>query len=221
MFGAVKTGNEGGKDAVDGDPCWESIRKSVNPIKKHNKVVYSSTTTEPCSNTETGKGNQRTERLTVNRSHLRTSLTCTPYENSRDNPRKPQFICTEEHGIISGIDSGTKTKVDRGKFKIDATIDLHGYSTSMAYDLLVDFVIDSFERARKCILVITGWGSKRAGENSLRSNLHHWLQSDQIVNLILYYKQATPAHGGRGAFYVLLRKNKQKRISPKDYKEDL
>ncbi|QJC27664.1 hypothetical protein ANPL_02010 [Anaplasma platys] len=218
----MKAGNGGEKSTNNSDSCWEDIKKSVSPIKQRGKVVCCSVPTEPFSTVEFAKKSRRSVHapLDPSRNHKTTSAHL-QYGSSHEKLTKPQFLCSEERGILSGIDWGTKTRIDRGKYKIDATIDLHGYGTNVAYDLLVDFVIDSYERSRKCILVITGWGSKSAGENALRSNLHHWLQSDQIVNLILYYKQATPAHGGKGAFYVLLRKNKQKRISPNGYKEDL
>ncbi|ACZ49387.1 Smr domain-containing protein [Anaplasma centrale str. Israel] len=119
------------------------------------------------------------------------------------------YACTEESGLFSSIDAGTKARVDRGKYPIDKVIDLHGHSEASARDSLVEFVKSSFQSGHRCIRVITGWGSKNSGNNSIKSNLHRWLQLDSIVDMVLYYRQAIPAHGGKGAFYILLRTNKK------------
>ena len=119
------------------------------------------------------------------------------------------YACTEESGLLSGIDAGTKARIDKGKYPIDKVIDLHGYSEASAREELIECVKSSFRSGDKCIRVITGWGSRNSGNNSLKSNLHRWLQSDSIVNMVLYYRQAIPAHGGKGAFYILLRTNKK------------
>lgn len=212
MCEAVKAGDGDGRDTFGGS-WWEDVKKSVNPIKKQNKVICN-----PKPATQIDSQRESPCLFLDSKSHRNAYIA--HMDKNAECAISSQFPCTEEHGTISGIDSGTKTKIDRGKFKIDAIIDLHGYTQSVAYNSLVDFVIRSFERSHKCLLVITGWGRKNAGESCLRSNLHHWLQSEQIVNLILYYKQAIPAHGGKGAFYVLLRKNKQKHRYHDSYKEN-
>ena len=117
--------------------------------------------------------------------------------------------CSVEQGTISQIDGRTKSRILKGKYKIDGTVDLHGYTINLAYETLVSFITHNYNSCNKCVLVITGWGSKSLGENSIRRSLHHWLLSDKLISMVLYYTQATPAHGGKGAFYVLLKsKNK-------------
>ncbi|MFV9838954.1 MAG: Smr/MutS family protein [Aaplasma endosymbiont of Hyalomma asiaticum] len=118
-------------------------------------------------------------------------------------------LCSVERGTISQINGKTKSKLSKGLCRIDGTVDLHGCTMDIAYETLVDFITHSYNSSRKCVLVITGWGSKSLGENSIKSSLYHWLLSDRIINMVLYYTQAAPVHGGKGAFYVLLRsKNK-------------
>ena len=118
-------------------------------------------------------------------------------------------IYQESCGLVSCIDKNTKARIDRGLYHIDKLLDLHGYSQDTACGVLLNFITSSFMSGHRCVLVITGWGSKNSGKNSIKSNFHKWLQSTKISNMLLYYTQAIPSHGGKGAFYVLLR-NKHK-----------
>ena len=118
-------------------------------------------------------------------------------------------IYRENCGLISCIDKNTKARIDRGLYPIDKLLDLHGYSQDTACGVLLNFITSSFLSGHRCVLVITGWGSKNSGKNSIKSSFHKWLQSTRISNMLLYYTQAIPPHGGKGAFYVLLR-NKHK-----------
>jgi DNA-nicking Smr family endonuclease len=53
------------------------------------------------------------------------------------------------------------------------------------------------------LLVITGKGS--GGEGVLRGGVPRWLASGEHAARILKVEAAQPRHGGGGAFYVLLR----------------
>ncbi|QXK92079.1 Smr/MutS family protein [Neoehrlichia mikurensis] len=110
-----------------------------------------------------------------------------------------------ESGTFNSISNSTKVKIDQGKYHIDSILDLHGYTHDEAYYQLLNCITKNYDLGNKCLLVITGWGSKFSGHNSIRNSLHKWLQNDKIANLMLYYKQAIAAHGGKGAFYLLLK----------------
>jgi DNA-nicking Smr family endonuclease len=98
---------------------------------------------------------------------------------------------------------------------IEGTIDLHGMTQVEAYRSLHHFLAVSQERGRRCILVITGKGSH--SEGVLRAAVPHWLNLPASRGLVLAFAYATPAHGGVGALYVLL---KRRRSSPSRMKND-
>ncbi|KJV86045.1 Smr/MutS family protein [Anaplasma phagocytophilum] len=193
--------------------CWESVEKVARPLERNNRVLFAPQT--GFCNTECERAHHKV--LPTNRIsrpstrqivYDRSDVLLSSLDNAKGLGEKSVVNasqCTEDQGILSAIAHRMKLKVDKGKFRIDNVIDLHGYTTDVAYDLLADFIIMSFQSAHKCVLVITGWGSKQSGENALRRSLYKWLQSDKIVNMVLYYTRAVPEHGGRGAFYVLLR----------------
>ncbi|MCU7611446.1 Smr/MutS family protein [Anaplasma capra] len=201
----------GGSEPSD-DHCWSSVARLTRPMtgnrKKvvaHGGLVGSKPAAENYANNCRSKayyGGGEKAAKSVTTGVLARTVTGERCHSSQS------LVCTEESGLISSIDSRTKARVDKGKYRVDAVIDLHGYSEASACEKLIDCVVSSFQSGKRCIRVITGWGSTNLGKgSSIRSNLHRWLQSDTVADMVLYYKQAIPAHGGKGAFYVLLRSN--------------
>ncbi|MGN7619096.1 MAG: Smr/MutS family protein [Ehrlichia sp.] len=120
---------------------------------------------------------------------------------------------SNKHNISSGLnlDYNTKKKVDKGKYRIDNVLDLHGYTLNTAYNALTNFIIKNYNLGNKCLLIITGWNStNKHNNNSIKGNFGKWLQSENICETILYYRQAIHSYGGKGAFYVLLKSKNKK-----------
>lgn len=110
------------------------------------------------------------------------------------------------------IDYNTKSKIDRGKYFISDRLDLHGYNIEDAYYKFTDFIIKNYQVGNRCVLVITGYGSATNKAETIKSNLYKWLNDIKIQHMILYHQQAKEKHGGKGAFYILLRRNKDDRL---------
>lgn len=110
--------------------------------------------------------------------------------------------------LSCSLDHNTKLKVDRGEYFIDAKLDLHGCHIDDAYYKLVNFIIKNYQIGNRCLLVITGHGNSTNKVGAIKNNLHKWLNDTKIYYMVLYFQQATKKHGGKGAFYVLLRRNK-------------
>ncbi|MGN7661035.1 MAG: Smr/MutS family protein [Anaplasma sp.] len=205
-------------DASDSE--WKGVTKSTRPIStKNNRIfwqggnrVASPGSVVVIQKHQSSRGGDlpRTLGRSIRNgvSPVTAEKISASYLERRESPQL--YACTEESGLMSGIDWGTKTAVDKGKYPIERIIDLHGCSEASACQTLTNSITESFEFGHRCLLVITGWGSKSAGQSCLRSSLHRWLQADTIVDMVLYYKQAIPAHGGKGAFYILLRTNNNK-----------
>lgn len=109
-------------------------------------------------------------------------------------------------GSRLGVDSSTVKLMDSGNYQIDAVLDLHGYSIENAYAALENFILSQYRDKSRMLIIITGKGK----ENSIRSNLPHWLNSHPIRSCVLRFNYAHRKHGEKGAFYVLLKRVKQK-----------
>lgn len=119
------------------------------------------------------------------------------------SPQEPLGLT---HGAAAGLDKRTLGRLRRGMLPIEGTIDLHGLTQAEAYRSLHDFIALSQERGRRCILVITGKGSH--SEGVLRAAVPHWLNLPASRSLVLAFAYASPAHGGVGALYVLLKRRR-------------
>ncbi|MDD9331631.1 MAG: Smr/MutS family protein [Wolbachia sp.] len=131
---------------------------------------------------------------------------------SKENERYDYPFTLKENSLntnlSSCLDYNTKSKIDRGKYFISDRLDLHGYSAEDAYYKLIDFVFRNYHIGNRCVLVITGYGNATNKTGTIKSNLSKWLNDVKIQRMILYHQQATKEHGGKGAFYILLRRNK-------------
>jgi DNA-nicking Smr family endonuclease len=113
------------------------------------------------------------------------------------------------HGAATGLDKRSLARLRRGMLPIEGTIDLHGMTQAEAHGALHQFIAGAQQRGRRCVLVITGKGSH--SEGVLRAAVPHWLNLPPTRGLVLAFAYATPAHGGAGALYVLL---KRRRVPP-------
>jgi len=95
-------------------------------------------------------------------------------------------------------------RVRRGKLKIGATLDLHGYTQDSGRAALARFLHAAQARGDKTVIVVTGIG--RAGEGVLKRKLPEWLAERDLSPLTSGYAQAHRDHGGAGAFYVFIKR---------------
>ena len=118
-------------------------------------------------------------------------------------PVPPQDL---SHGSAAGLDKRSLARLRRGMLPIEGTIDLHGMTQAEAHSALHAFIVGSHQRGRRCVLVITGKGSR--SEGVLRNAVPHWLNLPATRSLVLAFTYATPVHGGAGALYVLLKRQR-------------
>ena len=147
--------------------------------------------------------------------------------NSRKIPPYPkQFLADEElvlaemaNGAIDpasmemgdeilfkrpGVQDRVLQKLRRGKYSIEAVLDLHGMTVTDANSTLLKFISQSQNAKRQCIRVIHGKGrGSKDGKPVLKNKLCHWLQQRDEV---LAFCSARPMDGGTGAMYILIRR---------------
>ena len=116
---------------------------------------------------------------------------------------------------FAGVDRRTVERMRRGKLPIDARLDLHGSYQDAAQAELNAFISSCAASGCRMVLVITGKGSVREGGGILRRRLPDWLNQPACRPHVLAFASARPEHGGNGAFYVLLRRHRDRQGNQK------
>ncbi len=111
------------------------------------------------------------------------------------------------HGIAPGLDKRTLIRLRKGQLPIDGRLDLHGSTQVEARHRLAVFLAASMAADRRCVLVITGKGSR--GDGILRQEVPRWLNEADNRAAVIGFCHATPPDGGEGALYVLLRRRRR------------
>jgi DNA-nicking Smr family endonuclease len=116
------------------------------------------------------------------------------------------------------MDKRLRQRFERGELPVEARIDLHGMTLANAERALSKFLRDGIAQQKRCLLVITGKGSIRSeseieimqkGRGVLRAWLPDYLKRGPWRDQILGLAPARPDMGGAGAFYVLLRRQRE------------
>ena len=105
--------------------------------------------------------------------------------------------------LRTGIPREVIRKLKRGQWAVQATLDLHGYTTTMAREELAQFIALARHRGLRCIRIIPGRGTRSPGgvpliRNKVRLSLS---QRDEV----LAFCDAAPGDGGPGAVLILLK----------------
>lgn len=106
-------------------------------------------------------------------------------------------------------------RVARGRRRIDAVLDLHGLTQDAAFARLCRFVETAHHTGARTLLVVTGKGAGEARvpfaespRGVLRERFLEWVEQDPLRSRIASVGQAHQRHGGRGAFYVMVRRER-------------
>jgi len=93
---------------------------------------------------------------------------------------------------------------------IEGRLDLHGMILVEAEMALEKFLKSAHVRGVRCVLVITGKGLRGNGTGVIRAALPGWLNGSSLRPIVVAFSQARPADGGAGAFYVYLRRDRER-----------
>lgn len=129
-------------------------------------------------------------------------------------------VLTEQSFSLRDADHNWRQKLRRGKMKPEGKIDLHGMTEDRAYAALARYIEEAQRRGKRIILVITGKGGKtpddsrmpyseyNRGRGILKTNVPRWLSRGDPGRRIISYYAANAEHGGDGALYVVLKRNR-------------
>ena len=147
------------------------------------------------------------------------------YKSEKKNiVKKPEVITPNVNTVIKKSEFSLekidlKKGIKKGSFHIDKKIDFHGKSLLESEEQFNNTIIESYNSGQRCLLFVTGKGlfKSKNYEESDKPKLYHgiirtsfveWAKSKKFSKYILSFEQASIEHGGDGAFYVYLRKNK-------------
>jgi len=106
--------------------------------------------------------------------------------------------------IRPGLQQRTLKKLRRGQIVVNAELDLHGMTVTIARSAVADFLRECQRRHIQCARIIHGKGrGSRHRAPVLKQKVGGWLrQRDEV----LAYCSARSYDGGTGAVYVLLKR---------------
>ncbi len=133
-------------------------------------------------------------------------------KNGRRDPAREAL----ERAMLEGADSAQKeeepdpvpmTKAEVEALPVEAVLDLHGLTASAALEALTRFFQDASARGLAKVLVIHGKGHHSEGEPVLRKTVLKFLETSPSAGR---HGTANRRQGGRGAVWVMVRKDSQR-----------
>jgi len=118
--------------------------------------------------------------------------------------------------LADSLDGGWDRRIRRGGTDPDRTIDLHGHTLLSAHHALDVALEDAMRDGIRVLLVITGKPPResdrgadgRARRGLIRASIGDWLTVSRHARRIAAVRNAHPKHGGTGALYVILRRDR-------------
>ena len=126
-------------------------------------------------------------------------------------PPAPPPPAPRPHG---NLDSQWDRRLKAGSISPDFTLDLHGHGLDAAYNRLMGGVAQARAVGARTILLIAGKprpvdpadrGTKRG---AIRAKVLDWLAASEHRSAIAAVRRAHIRHGGEGALYIVLRKER-------------
>jgi DNA-nicking Smr family endonuclease len=118
---------------------------------------------------------------------------------------------------VPQLDGALDRRLARGQKAPDRRIDLHGMTRDQARAALTGFLIAAQARGDRLVLAITGKGRERGADDlapiprrpgAIRHDLPHWISQPPLRALVVDLRAAHRRHGGDGAYYIYLRRNR-------------
>jgi DNA-nicking Smr family endonuclease len=120
------------------------------------------------------------------------------------------------HGSAT-LDGGWDRRLARGLAVPDVTVDLHGHTLAGAYARLDAALEQAVATGARVVLLITGKPPRPDSERphargAIRDAVGDWLAASRHAASIAAVRNAHPRHGGQGALYIVLRRQRSPMI---------
>ena len=117
-------------------------------------------------------------------------------------------------GLGNTLDAGWDKRLARGLVGPDSMVDLHGLGLQAAHDLLDARLAAAIARGDRVLLLVTGRppradSERPHGRGAIRAAVGDWLAASRHAGSIAAVRNAHPRHGGAGALYLVLRRDRR------------
>jgi len=110
-------------------------------------------------------------------------------------------------GAVSGVGPKIMKRLKRGEFSIQDYVDLHGLTRKEAETVVNRFIIQSYKKGLRCVLIVHGRGLGSVDHQpAIKKELPVWFKRGILKKIVMAFVTARPWDGGAGALYVLLKK---------------
>ncbi len=106
----------------------------------------------------------------------------------------------------AGFSKERFNELKKGQIAWQATLDLHGFTSDSAEKKFLEFMNTALRLLYRSVVIIHGKGSVSREAPILKNLINNWLR--QIPEVMAFHS-ALPQHGGSGAVYIFLKKNKK------------
>lgn len=184
---------------------WQQVARSADPLHK---------TRHPRSEPETSA-------KTPSHEPAKTHKPVSPFAlGERALPRTQTHILPKTtkdhlHDAPVRMDAKAFTRLKRGKLEPEARLDLHGLTVDRAHGELTGFILRAQTRGFRLVLVITGKGQREdpydpmpRRRGILKTQVPVWLRMPPLAQAVLQVSESHRKHGGEGAYYIYLRRNR-------------
>lgn len=176
--------NNGRTPHDDEKKLWEAVSKTVRPLTGSN-------ISSPVDAVPVAKSIHKPPRQAY---------------TEASKPYKNRTFESEATQLPPQLDRRTDAKLRKGKIPVEGVLDLHGMTQEEAHAALKGFVTRAFGQQKRCVLVITGKGTRSDGPGILKTRLPIWLGIEPLNNMVLKSVAAHRKHGGDGAYYLYLKR---------------
>ena len=114
----------------------------------------------------------------------------------------------------ASLDGGWDRRARKGDVEPERTIDLHGFTADAAYTALAGAIERAWRDHVRMLLVITGKPRPASHDDDrprgvIAASFPRWVATPQLRPFIAAVRPAHQRHGGKGACYVILRRQRE------------
>ncbi len=133
--------------------------------------------------------------------------------SSRSSARPAPLVRMSQQ-INQTLDAGWDKRLATGKAIPDRTIDLHGHTLASAHALLDRAIGEAIRTGARLILLVTGRPAAHnprmppTGRGVIRASVADWIAAGPYASRIAAIRNAHPRHGGAGALYLIIKRDR-------------
>ncbi|MHA6332752.1 Smr/MutS family protein [Qipengyuania sp. CAU 1752] len=178
--------------------AWETLAATVDPIDPARKVNSKPRSAANSSPVVAGKPLQPGKKPAARAPDPAPSI-----------PRTARRISAPGH-----LDSYWDRRLKSGEIPPDLSLDLHDHGLDAAYSRLMDGMEQAHSLGARVVLIVTGRSrpvdpaDRSTKRGAIRAKILDWLAASEHGAQIAAIRKAHRRHGGEGALYVVLRRQR-------------